>query len=128
MAPTEDSAVGAALALGRSGGPTTLGTSPSPSAGPVAGDDVCRSSPACCPCCGWHVVTVWGPSTPCDDDGGPTDPGGSEIKNGIPIKAIKGAQGSETFYTMTVPAGKQTLNFRISGGSGDADLYVRFGA
>ena len=66
--------------------------------------------------------------TPCDDDGGPTDPGGSEIKNGIPIKAIKGAQGSETFFTMTVPAGKQTLNFRISGGSGDADLYVRFGA
>jgi hypothetical protein len=27
-----------------------------------------------------------------------------------------------------VPAGRTTLTFAISGGSGDADLYVRYGA
>jgi len=31
-------------------------------------------------------------------------------------------------YTLDVPAGMSTLTIRISGGSGDADLYTRFGA
>jgi hypothetical protein len=31
-------------------------------------------------------------------------------------------------YTMVVPSGRSTLTFAISGGTGDADLYVRFGA
>ena len=34
---------------------------------------------------------------------------------------------SEQFFIMQVPTGATNLSFRISGGSGDADLYVRFG-
>jgi hypothetical protein len=31
-------------------------------------------------------------------------------------------------YTLVVPAGRSTLTFATSGGTGDGDLYVRFGA
>ena len=41
---------------------------------------------------------------------------------------LSGAQSAELRYTMVVPAGASNLQFQISGGSGDADLYVRFGS
>jgi len=60
--------------------------------------------------------------------GGGTPPGGNELDNGVPKTGLSGASGSETFYTMAVPASATSLEFQISGGSGDADLYVRFGS
>jgi microbial collagenase len=51
---------------------------------------------------------------------------GSNLLNGVAINT-SGIQDSETFYTMQVPDGATDLNFEMSGGSGDADLYVRFG-
>ena len=33
-----------------------------------------------------------------------------------------------TYYTLDIPAGMKTLNFNLSGGTGDADLYIRRGA
>ena len=36
--------------------------------------------------------------------------------------------GNWTRNTITVPAGKTKLTVTISGGTGDADLYVRFGS
>jgi len=54
--------------------------------------------------------------------------GGSQLENGQALTNLSGSQGSETFYTMEVPAGASDLQFAISGGSGDADLYVRFGS
>ena len=33
-----------------------------------------------------------------------------------------------TYYTIDVPAGMATLDFNMSGGSGDADMYIRRGA
>lgn len=54
--------------------------------------------------------------------------GGSNVlDNGVPV-TVSGAQGSETVYTMDVPSGATDLTFQISGGSGDADLYVKFGS
>jgi len=50
------------------------------------------------------------------------------LENGVDISNISGASGSETFYTLEVPAGSSNLSFNISGGSGDADLYVKFGS
>lgn len=41
---------------------------------------------------------------------------------------LSGAQGSSTYFSLDVPAGATNLSFNMSGGSGDADLYVRFGA
>jgi serine protease len=56
------------------------------------------------------------------------DPDPDELQNGVPVTGIAGASGSERRYTLTVPAGASSLTFSISGGSGDADLYVRHGA
>lgn len=55
-----------------------------------------------------------GPST------GPLVPGESRI--------ISGASSSEKIFTITVPAGTGSLQIRLTDGSGDADLVVRFGA
>jgi len=50
------------------------------------------------------------------------------LENGVSIANISGASGSETLYTLDVPTGASNLSFNISGGSGDADLYVKFGS
>jgi fibronectin type 3 domain-containing protein len=54
--------------------------------------------------------------------------GGNVLSNGVPVTNISGATNSETFWTMSVPAGATNLSFQSSGGSGDADMYVRFGS
>ncbi|WP_395377813.1 S8 family serine peptidase [Marinicella sp. W31] len=58
----------------------------------------------------------------------PPPPGNNTLTNGVPVAGLSGAQGSQTFYTLEVPAGATGLSFQLSGGSGDADLYVRFGS
>jgi hypothetical protein len=41
---------------------------------------------------------------------------------------LSGSAGSWRHYTVSVPSGRSKLVARITGGSGDADLYVRYGA
>ena len=53
---------------------------------------------------------------------------GNVITPGTPITGISGALNSQTFWTMTVPSGATNLVISISGGTGDADLYVKFGS
>jgi hypothetical protein len=53
---------------------------------------------------------------------------GNVLQNGVPVTGISGASGSQQFWTMSVPAGATNLVFQISGGTGDADMYVRFGS
>jgi hypothetical protein len=53
--------------------------------------------------------------------------GGSVLSNGVPV-TVSGASGSKTNFTINVPSGQATLTVQISGGSGDADLYVKFGS
>lgn len=53
---------------------------------------------------------------------------GGELAPGAVAGQLAGQEGEETFYTLEVPAGSTDLVFRLSGGAGDADLYVRFGA
>lgn len=57
-----------------------------------------------------------------DPDPTPT-PG--ELQNGVAVTGLSGAAGSERRYTVQIPSGASDLQIRISGGSGDADLYVR---
>ena len=52
----------------------------------------------------------------------------TSLENGASVTNISGSSGSETFYILDVPAGSSDLSFNISGGSGDADLYVKFGS
>ncbi len=51
-----------------------------------------------------------------------------ELDNGVPVTGLAGPQGSEFFFTLDVPEGASDLVFQMSGGTGDADLYVRRGA
>ncbi|GAB3338734.1 serine protease [Marilutibacter aestuarii] len=78
-----------------------------------------------------QVASYFNNQVPDGDDGGGTDPDPDptpgSLQKGVPVN-VSGAQGAETRYTITVPAGASNLGFTTSGGSGDADLYVRFGS
>ena len=53
---------------------------------------------------------------------------GNVLTKGVPVTGIGGATGNDQFWTMNVPAGSTNLTFNTSGGTGDVDLYVRFGS
>ncbi|GAA5133259.1 M4 family metallopeptidase [Thalassotalea piscium] len=60
-----------------------------------------------------------------------TTPGpvtGQELENGVAVTGISAAAKVETFFTLDVPAGATNLVFNTTGGSGDADLFVKFGS
>ncbi|NVJ60654.1 MAG: M20/M25/M40 family metallo-hydrolase [Gammaproteobacteria bacterium] len=48
--------------------------------------------------------------------------------NDVPVTGLSENRGDDVVYTMEVPAGAKNISFSISGGSGDADLYTRFGS
>ena len=50
------------------------------------------------------------------------------LQNGVPVTGIAGAQGSQQFWTLSVPSGMASLQFQTSGGTGDVNLYVRYGS
>ncbi|WP_440225744.1 S8 family serine peptidase [Dokdonella sp. MW10] len=52
--------------------------------------------------------------------------GGNVLSNGVPVTNLSGAAGATLAYTLVVPAGATNLRFQIAGGTGDADLYVRY--
>jgi len=52
---------------------------------------------------------------------------GSMLQPGVPVTGISGATGSEQRWTMQVPTDSTGLKFVTSGGTGDADLYVKYG-
>ncbi|MDQ1094423.1 serine protease [Xanthomonas sacchari] len=56
--------------------------------------------------------------------------GGSsnELQDGVAVTGLSANTGSSLNYTVKVPSGSSSLVVTISGGSGDADLYVRFGS
>ncbi|UXI67932.1 PKD domain-containing protein [Tahibacter amnicola] len=53
---------------------------------------------------------------------------GNVLQNGVPVTGLSAATAGTVLYTMNVPAGASNLVISTSGGTGDADLYVRFGA
>ncbi|GLT19410.1 alkaline serine protease [Vibrio zhanjiangensis] len=64
----------------------------------------------------------------CEPDCNPPTPTpDGELSNGTPVNNLSASRGEQKQYYIDVPAGK-TLTVTTSGGSGDADLYVRFGA
>jgi vibriolysin len=58
----------------------------------------------------------------------PPPPVVNPLTNGVPVSSLSGSSGNKKYYALEVPAGQSALAFEISGGSGDADLYVRSGA
>ena len=66
----------------------------------------------------------------CDGNGtGPgPQPGETVLTNGTAKTGLTAAAGTDVVYTMEVPAGATDIKFDMTGGTGDADMYVRFGA
>jgi Zn-dependent metalloprotease/PKD repeat protein len=54
--------------------------------------------------------------------------GGNVLENGVTVTGLAAGAGNQLVYTLQVPAGASGLKFVTSGGSGDGDLYVRFGS
>jgi serine protease len=55
-------------------------------------------------------------------------PTGGVLTNGVAKTNLSGAKNDELHFSLDVPAGATNLNFAMSGGTGDADLYVQYGA
>ncbi len=55
-------------------------------------------------------------------------PTATPLTNGVAVTGVSGAAGSDKLYSLDVPAGATGLKFVTSGGTGDADLYVKFGS
>ncbi|HET8897577.1 MAG TPA: M4 family metallopeptidase, partial [Rhodanobacteraceae bacterium] len=61
--------------------------------------------------------------------GGGGGGGGNVLQNGVPVTGVTAGSGAwSTTYTVTVPSGASNLAISISGGTGDADMYVRIGS
>lgn len=58
--------------------------------------------------------------------GPPPPPEPTEIENGETV-IVSGAQGEQVPFVIDVPADSSNLVVQITGGTGDADLYVRYG-
>lgn len=54
--------------------------------------------------------------------------GGTVLQNGVAVTGLSATTGNSVTYTMVVPAGATNLKFQTAGGSGDSDMYVRFGS
>ena len=69
------------------------------------------------------LVDAAGGSTP-----PPPPPTGGTLTKGVAVTGLAATTGNSLNYTMAVPAGATNLTFTMSGGTGDADLYVQFGS
>ncbi|MHB9000596.1 MAG: M4 family metallopeptidase, partial [Thermoanaerobaculia bacterium] len=67
-----------------------------------------------------------------DAVGVPGTPGGGDtvvtLSNGVTVSGIGASTGTWKHYKITVPSGQSKLEIKISGGTGDCDLYVKRGA
>jgi serine protease len=65
-------------------------------------------------------------------DGGseppPPPPGDNVLTKGVAVTNLSASTGNVLNYTMAVPASSSNLSFVLSGGTGDADMYVKFGS
>jgi serine protease len=84
-----------------------------------------RGFPATCSQCGAGIVNAAAAVAAAPGGGGG---GGNQLQNNVPVTGLAGATGTELRFTLVVPSGATNLRFQISGGTGDADLYTRFGS
>ena len=49
------------------------------------------------------------------------------LTNNVPVSNLAGAAGSTSNFRFAVPSGVSSVTIALSGGTGDADLYVKYG-
>ena len=62
-----------------------------------------------------------------DGDEPPPPPPPTQLDNGVTVGGIDVDAGEDLYYFIDVPEDATTLNVTMAGGTGDSDLYVRFG-
>ncbi|MES2047528.1 MAG: M4 family metallopeptidase [Pseudomonadota bacterium] len=73
---------------------------------------------------GASIVATYSTGTP-----PPTcTPSATVLCSGTAVTGIAMATGATKTYTIVVPAGKTSLTFKLSGGTGDGDIYAKLGA
>ena len=90
---------------------------------PATGNDACTAAT-----CGAGIADAEAAVLAVTDAVEPEPEPPVELQNGVVETGVAAGQGEMLYFTMTVPAGQESLSFTMSGGSGDADLYVRYGA
>lgn len=85
-----------------------------------------RSFPAICSLCGSGIVDASAAVNSLNTV--PVPPADNSLINGLSKTGLSGATGDLSGYTLDVPAGASNLQFNLSGGTGDADLYIKFGS
>ena len=60
--------------------------------------------------------------------GGGGGGGTTALTKGVTVTGISASTGNAVNYSLVVPAGATNLKFTMSGGTGDADMYVKFGS
>lgn len=48
------------------------------------------------------------------------------LTKGVAVTGISVAKGANKYYEFTVPSGAKNLTFKLSGGTGDGDIYAKF--
>lgn len=76
---------------------------------------------------GWGIVRAkaahdWITNNGCDGSGGGGNPGGGQT-----FHNLSGSTGQWLRGSYNIPSGVSQLTFQITGGTGDADLYIRYG-
>ncbi len=76
------------------------------------------------------VITSLGTSAPANSvvGGGGGGTGPTTLTNGVAVTGLGASTGAWKHYVITVPSGQASLKIEMSGGSGDADLYVKLGS
>ena len=64
----------------------------------------------------------------CTGGGGGGGSTGGPLTKGVAVTGINATSGNSVNYTLVVPAGSTNVTFTMSGGSGDADMYVKLGS
>ncbi|MBO9883623.1 S8 family peptidase [Xanthomonas sp. D-109] len=85
---------------------------------------------SCSQGCGAGLLDANAAVTAAQSGGSGGGGGGSsnELQDGVAVTGLSASSGSSLNYTVKVPSGASSLVVTTSGGSGDADLYVRFGS
>jgi Zn-dependent metalloprotease len=73
---------------------------------------------------GASIVATYSTSTPPPA----CTPSATVLCSGTAVSGITLATGATKTYTIVVPAGKTSLTFKLSGGTGDGDIYSKLGA
>ncbi|HLO93225.1 MAG TPA: M4 family metallopeptidase [Burkholderiaceae bacterium] len=57
-----------------------------------------------------------------------TGPTATPLTNGVAVTGISLAKGASKLYSIAVPSGKASLTIKLSGGTGDGDIYAKMGS